>query len=338
LIIVARLKKGVVYLTSKKLVSKTIKGENNTGVTPVYGWVSANLDAEISAQFGSVANFEDHYKFDAAHLFGGPPMYNYTILEKLRAEEGELTPEMMLNVPFLSPDDMSQYKSVQDALEFYSKQRERFCYIQSNGIFEHNNGVFGIEDHLCYLALYPNELKELYSRQAKWNAIVANNMIDLGVDMIHVSDDWGAQRGLMFSPTVLNELIIPNHKPTADVAKKRGVFLSLHSDGCVIDAIDGIVELGYNLVHPWQECAGMPYSLYLAKYADKLAILGGLCIQSTLGFGDYERLESEIRRVFSLLGGKRFICCTTHFVQNHCTMDELTFAFDLVTKLANKNI
>ena len=330
-------KKGVVILTSKELVAKTIKGENNSGITPVYGWISANLNTEISEQFGSVANFEDHYKFDAAHLFGGPPMYDRSILDKLKADEGELTPEMLLEVPFLSPDDMSHYKSVQDALEFYSKQRGRFCYIQSNGILELNNDFFGIEDHLCNIALYPEEIKELYSKQAQWNARVANNMIDLGVDMIHVSDDWGSQRGLMISPTVLKEMIIPNHKPTADVAKKRGVFLSLHSDGCVVDALDSIVELGYNVVHPWQETANMPYSLYLDKYADKFAILGGLCVQSTLGFGDFERLESEIRRVFSLLSGKRFICCTTHFVQNHCSMKELTFAYDLVLKLANKN-
>ena len=78
----------------------------------------------------------------------------------------------------------------------------------------------------------------------------------------------------------------------------------------------------------------MSYDLYLNKYADKFAILGGICIQTTLGFGDYDRLEKEIRRVFSLLKGKRWICCTTHFVQDHCSLEELEFAYDLITKLA----
>lgn len=109
--------------------------------------------------------------------------------------------------------------------------------------------------------------------------------------------------------------------------------MSLHSDGCIRDALDTIVDLGYDLVHPWQEAAGMDYTLYLEKYQHSLAILGGLCIQTTLGFGDLVHLESEIRRVFSLLKGKRFICCTTHFVQNHCSMEELSFAYDLVMKL-----
>ena len=63
-------------------------------------------------------------------------------------------------------------------------------------------------------------------------------------------------------------------------------------------------------------------------------ILGGVCIQSTLGFGKMEYLEQEIRRVFSLLKGKRWIACTTHYVQDHCSIEELKFAYDLILKLA----
>ena len=77
----------------------------------------------------------------------------------------------------------------------------------------------------------------------------------------------------------------------------------------------------------------MPYDTYLEKYADKFAILGGVYVQTALGLVPKEKLESEIRRVFELLKGKRWICCTTHFVQNHCSMEDLNFAFDLSTAL-----
>jgi uroporphyrinogen decarboxylase len=78
----------------------------------------------------------------------------------------------------------------------------------------------------------------------------------------------------------------------------------------------------------------MSYDLYLNNYSDKFGLLGGLCVQTTLGFGDYEKLEREIRRVFKLLKGRRWMFCTTHFVQEHCSIDELVFAYDLVVKLA----
>lgn len=321
-------------MKSYQLVEKTIRGEN-PGQTPLYGWVSANLSEQISREFGSVENFEDHYRFDMAHLFGGPGCFDQEAIRKVR-EEGEVTPEALLSIPLLPVDNMADYENIKAGLEHHRVQRERFCYVQTNGIFEALNDPFGIEDHLCWMALYPEELKEVYARQAQWNRKFAEHCIELGVDMVHVSDDWGAQKSLMFSKEMWWDMIYPNHKVTADFVKSTGTFLSLHSDGHIAPVLDGVVKLGYDVVHPWQETAGMDYQMYLDQYQDKLAILGGICVQSTLGFGDLPRLEREIRRVFGLLKGKRWMCCTTHFVQDHCSMEELVFAFDLAARLARE--
>lgn len=319
-------------MTSTERVKRTIAGKNTDRV-PVYGWVSANLSNEISAAYGSVESFEDKYEFDAAHLFGGPGPFDGAAIESVSADE--LTPDILLDIPLLSPDNTADYNGMIAALEHH-KKRGRFCYMQTPGFFECYNGVFGIENQLCYLAMYKDEIAELYRRQAEWNRRFADNCLDLGVDMIHVSDDWGAQNGLMFNPALWREIIYPNMKTVVDAVKRRGGLVSLHSDGCVSSVIDGIADLGFDVFHPWQESAGMSYDLYLQNYAHRFAILGGVCIQSTLGFGNYTRLESELRRIFGLLRGKRWICCTTHYVQNHCTTEELTFAFDLIYKLARE--
>jgi uroporphyrinogen decarboxylase len=323
-------------MTSKELVAKTIRGEN-TGPTPVYGWVGGNpgIAGEISAKYGSVAAFEDHYGYDMAHIFGGPNWIDGDKIKAVVAAEGEITPEALLDIPLLSPDNMEDYKDVIKGFAHHH-ERGRFCYIQTDGIFEALNGVFGIENHLLYLALYPEELKEVYARKAEWNIRFADHMIELGVDMIHISDDWGSQNNMMFSPQIFRDLIFPNHKKIADAVKAKGVFLSLHSDGNICSALPYLPEIGYDVVHPWQETAGLSYQDYLAHYSDKFGILGGLCIQSTLGFGNKKRLESEIRRVFGLLKGKRWMFCTTHFVQDHCSLDELEFAYDLAVKLARE--
>ena len=327
------IKKGDKCMKSYELVAKTIKGEN-TGRTPVYGWVAANLSKDLTDAFGSVEKFEDKYEFDMAHIFGGPNPYETEKLDEIRAQGIELTPEVYLDIPLKPVDRMDDYKSIIDALKHHRTERDRFCYLQTNGIFECLNGVFGIEDHLCYMALYPDELMEVYKRQAHWNKQFAENAMDLGVDMIHISDDWGAQNNLLFSKQMWKDLIYPNHKITCDEVKARGKFLSLHSDGHIAPVLDGIVDLRYDVVHPWQEASNMSYELYLDKYSDKFCLLGGLCVQMTLGFGNYDKVEKEIRRAFELLKGKRWIFCTTHFVQDHCSIEELVFAYDLAVKLA----
>lgn len=304
---------------------------------PVYGWVRANMERQISEKFGSVEAFEDHYEFDFAHLFGGPNPYPQGVISRLHEDgAGEIEPGALLGVQMCDVNDMDAYKDIVEGIRHHKGERGRFVYVQTPGIFECLNGVFGIENHLAYLLLFEDELHEVYRRQAEWNKAFAMNCIDLGVDMVHVSDDWGQQHGLLFSPETWWRLIYPYHKVTTDAVKARGTFVSLHCDGNASSVVDGIIELGYDVVHPWQESAGMSLQTYKDRYVDKFSVMGGLDIQTTLGFGDLDRLKLEIERVIGMFRDGGLLFCTTHYVQNHCTIEELTYAYDLVYELVRR--
>lgn len=323
-------------MNGRERVRNTILGLP-TDRQPIYGWVFANLTDPITREFGSVEAFEDHYEFDIAHIFGGPRCFNWEILDRIRDENGGvLTPDLLVDVDFLLPTDrMEDYDALKASLDFH-KGRGRFTYVQTPGFFENYNDLFGIENHLLYTALYPEALGEIYRKQAEWTVRFADRCIELGADCIHVSDDWGAQVNMLFSPRFWWDYIYPPMKRVVDHVHSRGAFASLHSDGNVMGVADGIAQLGFDMVHPWQESAGMSYDIYLEKYADRFAILGGVCVQSAIGLLPQEQLEAEIRRVFGLLKGKRWICCTTHFVQDHCTIEDLKFAYDLIYQLARE--
>ncbi|MDQ1318585.1 MAG: Uroporphyrinogen deCOase protein, partial [Candidatus Poribacteria bacterium] len=266
-------------------VIKVINHEKPDRV-PVYGWVRANLEPEITKAFGSVEAFEDKYEFDFAHIFGGPGSYPGDMLNELRKDYGGvIEPNRLLEIPLTDPNKIDDYKSISDQVKYHKESKGRFVYVQTPGIFECLNGVFGIENHLAYLLMYENELHEVYRRQAEWNKAFANNCIDVGVDMVHISDDWGSQKELLFSPKVWWNLIYPYHKITCDEVKRRGVYLSLHCDGNFSQVIDGIIKLGYDVVHPYQESAGMDLYEYKNKYINSFVVMGGLDVQTTIGFG-----------------------------------------------------
>jgi uroporphyrinogen decarboxylase len=301
---------------------------------PIYAWVRSNLSEEITEAFGSVENFEDHYEFDAAHIFGTPYVLDKAGLEALRGQVDELTPDILLEHLDLYVEPTAENcEKLKQSLDFY-KSKGRFCYIQTPGFFEYFNGVFGIQNQLMYLLLYKDELAQLYARQAEWIVKFADVCIEMGADCIHISDDWGSQKDLMFDPKLWEELIKPNLKRVIDHVHAKGVFVSLHSDGCIEKVVPGLAEIGIDMVHPWQESAGMSYDAYLEKYADRFAILGGLCVQTAFGILGREELLSEVTRVFDKMRGKRWICCTSHFVQKHCSVEDLTAAYDLVYRLA----
>ena len=304
---------------------------------PIYGWLRANVGQQISEEFGSVEAFEDRYEFDYAHIFGGPGSYPGDVIGQLRRDlGGTIDPKALRVIPMSDPNDIVSYQSIIDQVRHHKEQRGRFVYVQTPGIFEALNGIFGIENHLCYLVQFEDHLHHIYQRQAEWNKAFANNCIDLGVDMIHVSDDWGGQTTLMFSPSIWWDLIYPYHKITCDSVLCRDTYLSFHSDGNISSVIDGVIKLGYQVVHPYQESAGMDLYEYKSKYTNSFTVMGGLDIQTTLGFGKLDFLRAEIERVLRLFADGGMLFCTSHFVQAHCTVDELTFAYDTVYELCRQ--
>jgi hypothetical protein len=59
--------------------------------------------------------------------------------------------------------------------------------------------------------------------------------------------------------------------------------------------------------------------------------------QTTIGFGEIELLKGEIERVISLFPDGGLIFCTSRFIQEHCTIEELVTVFDLVYELVHQH-
>jgi uroporphyrinogen decarboxylase len=299
---------------------------------PRYGWLG-NLDDVISEKYGSVRAFEDKYGFDLHHAWGNPWQFTSEAIAHIEGPDGVGLPERVLEAPMHDPDDAQKYEKLEAQIRHHKVERNRFIYVQSPGFFENYNKLFGIENHLMYLLMYPEELHAIYRRQAEWSIRWAMNCLDLGVDMIHISDDWGAQTGMMFSPQTWRDLIFPYHKMVIDAVKARGAFVSLHCDGNVSAILDGIVELGFDVMHPFQESAGMDLTRYMRDYARHFTVMGGIDVQTTLGFGDLVKLRAELERIISMFRDGGMLLCTTHSVQEHCSLEELEYCYDSIVEL-----
>lgn len=151
---------------------------------PVYGWTQANLEGPIREAFGSLDAFEDRYEFDLVHLFGGPSPHPAEYARPSESSAPSILPADYLDVPLNDPNEMDAYRDIIERIAHHRDRRGRFVYVQMPGIFECLNGVFGIENHLLYLALYPDALAEVYRRQAEWNRAFAMNCIDLVYELV----------------------------------------------------------------------------------------------------------------------------------------------------------
>ena len=316
---------------------KTVINHQKPDRTPIFGWLgNEEFAPKVIEAFGSLEAFADKYEFDVTSH--GPDLvpFDWNALHDLKMSKADkkITPGDILDIPLPDPDDESKYKNFIKAVQNNRKTKNQFIYTSTWGYFEGYAMIFGLEDHLVNILLYESELKEIHKRLAAWHIKFAHNSLDAGADMIHFSDDWGAQKSLMFSPDLWGELVYPYYDEVIPHIKKRNAYVSLHSDGNIAQVLDGLVQLGFDVVHPYQESAGMDLSLYKSKYMKHFTVMGGLDVQSTIGFGKYDFLRDEITRILSMFKDGGLIFSTSHAVQPHCTVEELVFAYDLAVKLA----
>lgn len=306
---------------------------------PLYVWVfnQPGVIDEIVARFGTFEAFCDELELDMTQAFPAKgPL-------KRRPKPGDeaavydatygwvYTVEGALEAELNDPDDPTIYEPIKREIEHHKGRCGRAVFVQTFGVFEAANDFVGLEQNLVAMVEKPELCRQLYERIARWSARYAENCLELGVDVIHISDDWGMNNAMLFSPQKWWELVFPAEKIICDAVLKRGGLLSLHSDGYIEPVLDGVVELGIKVFHPCQESAGMKPVEVKRKFFGKLALYGGLDVRTVLGRGlSREQLAAEVRRVMEALKpGGGFIFCTSHMVQPGTPIDEVVFAYEV---------
>jgi uroporphyrinogen decarboxylase len=92
--------------------------------------------------------------------------------------------------------------------------------------------------------------------------------------------------------------------------------------------MDGVIDLGFQCLHPVQTSAGMDQARVKREYGDRLTIYGGLDVRTTLGRGDPDGVRAEVRRLMrDLKPGGGYLFCTSHMVQPGTPVEEVEMAY-----------
>ena len=209
----------------------------------------------------------------------------------------------------------------------FCRDRDRIVHSKSFRRLKHKTQVFILADNDHFRTrlthtLEVSQIARTICRALRLNEDLAE-AIAMGHDLGHTPFGHSGERAL----DALNPNGFRHYEQSlrvADVLEKDGEGMNLTHE-----VRDGILN------HSGDNTACTMEGMVI-KYADRFAILGGVCVQTKLGLVSRPELEEEIRRIFGLLKGKRWVCNTTHFVQKHCSMEELAFAYDLIYRLARE--
>jgi uroporphyrinogen decarboxylase len=118
------------------------------------------------------------------------------------------------------------------------------------------------------------------------------------VHAILIGDDIGSQRGLMISPKLVSEFVIPGAKRLIDLAHSYGVKVLYHSCGAIREAIPMLIEAGVDIIHPIQAlAAGMEPQGLKDDFGHQVCFCGGVDTQELLPNGTPEDVMAAVKHL-----------------------------------------
>lgn len=230
--------------------------------------------------------------------------------------------------------DWFDYSVLPDRIRSANADGGPYAIIALNcNVFETSWYMRGFEKAFLDLALEPEpfgfimqQVTDFYAEHARRTLEAASGEIDL----IFTADDIGQQNGLLMSLEMWSKNIKPHHERVNRVIHEYGARVIYHSDGAVMEAVPGLIDMGIDVLQALQfDAAGMDPELLKNEYGDDLCFEGGISVQRTLPFGtaDDVRRETEERiRVLGRDGG--YILGPSHAIQAGAPPENIVAMFD----------
>lgn len=141
----------------------------------------------------------------------------------------------------------------------------------------------------------PSFARRLMDKVAKAGQRFAEAMIEVGADVLFVTDDYADNHGPLISPKLFREYELPNLKKIVEIGKKHGVPVVKHSDGNLYPILDDIINTGIAGLHPI-EPGTMDLRDVKEKYGKQICLLGNVDCRYVLPYGSEEDVRRDVRR------------------------------------------
>jgi len=177
-----------------------------------------------------------------------------------------------LHFPDLDTIDWEKYAARDTA--GWDRKNHLSSLVLINGLFESLHMCCGMEQALCALLLYPEEVREFMEAMADHKIEVIRYCAKYyKPDKIQFHDDYSNAISPFMSPETWRELIKPSLKRVVEATRELGIIYEHHSCGYVVPFLDDFVEIGIQAWNPVQ-IQNNPAALQ-KKYAGKLCLVGG---------------------------------------------------------------
>ena len=176
-----------------------------------------------------------------------------------------------------------------------ARARELFLCCHSPFLWENMRAMLGDVCMLENMAFDPGWIEDYNRVYTDFYKTLYSLIFDeFGLpDGMSFSEDLAYNKGLLCSPRLLEELFLPYWAELIDFFHARDLPVTIHSDGDITEALDIIVDAGFDAINPMEAKAGCDALGIARRYADRLSFKGGLDAR-VLETGDRSLIRREV--------------------------------------------
>ncbi len=208
------------------------------------------------------------------------------------------------------------------------------CVMVGNGnIFETSWYMRGFEQMLMDVMTEESLVHDILERVTRFYGDFFTRVLTAArgrVDLIFTADDIGDQRGLLMPKERWETLIKPYHRRLNQVIHDHGAKVIYHTDGSIMQAVDGLIDMGIDVLQALQFSAdNMDPRALKSRFGERLCFEGGVSVQTTLPFGSPEDVRREVRERIDVLGRDGgYILGPSHWIQAGTPPANIVSMFD----------
>ena len=218
-----------------------------------------------------------------------------------------------------SPDRFD-YSIVPQRIRASQADGDRCIMISNGNVFETGWYMRGLEQMFMDMLENPVLVHEILQRVTDFYVEYFRRILSVArgsVDLVFTADDIGGQNGLLLSLEMWEEFIKPHHQRLNAVIHEYGARVIYHSDGGIMEAIPGLIDMGIDVLQALQfDAAGMNAAEMKKSYGEALCFEGGVSVQRTLPFGTPDQVREEVQHLITTLGKNGgYILGPSHAIQ-----------------------
>jgi uroporphyrinogen decarboxylase len=233
------------------------------------------------------------------------------------------------------PDGLGEGR-FQSAKSLMNRYSDRFNVLRISGPFDLGWRITGLSDFLSAMVTDEKIIFHILERTTNY----IRNIIEAapeGVDAVRILEDWGLQKGLLFSKSLWMKYIYPCYETLHATIRKKGLAVFHHSCGDVTELMPEIIKLGVDVLDAIQREA-MDIKYVKREFGKYIVLFGGLGSQSTIPLGTPAQVVREAEETVALMGkGGRYILGPSGSIPTDAPMENVVALVDYCKTLERRS-